>query len=330
VSDAGAAAGGSWRVPPEAAGERIDRALAERLGVPRSRVRRWIELDLVRLDGRPPAKSGEPLRAGAVLDWRAPPAGDDRIAPEPGELVLLHEDADLLVLDKPAGLVVHPGAGRGTGTLAHRLLDRFPELAGVGGPGRPGIVHRLDRGTSGVLLVARTAAAHERLARDFAARRVGKLYLAIVWGTPRARAGEIDAAIGRHPVDRKRMAVRARGRPARTVWRRIGSAGPFGLLEIELLTGRTHQIRVHLRSIGHPIVGDPVYGEPRHLGARGAGAAAAARLLEIERPALHAWRISLRHPRTEEALRFEARPPADLDQLWAAAGGAPLPSLLSG
>jgi 23S rRNA pseudouridine1911/1915/1917 synthase len=312
-------------VPPESAGERLDRALAARLEIPRSRAQRWIEQGRVRLDGRLPAKSGEPLRVGASVEWEPPPAVDERLRPEPGELRLLHEDADLLALDKPAGLVVHPGAGRPEGTLAHRLIARYPELAGVGGPGRPGIVHRLDRGTSGLMLVARTAAAYEQLSRDFAARRVDKRYLGIVWGAPRAGAGEIEAPIGRHPVHRQRMAVRPRGRAARTGWRRLAVAGPAALLALELFTGRTHQIRVHLRPIGHPLLGDPVYGEPRH---RAASGAAAAVLAELARPALHAWRIELDHPRTGERLRLEAPVPEDLARLWSALGGAPRAAVL--
>jgi 23S rRNA pseudouridine1911/1915/1917 synthase len=317
----GAAVPGVWIVPPESAGERLDRALAQRLAMPRSRAQRWIEQGRVRLDGRLPAKSGEPLRAGASVAWEPPPAADARIVPAAGELAILHEDADLIALDKPPGLVVHPGAGRSEGTLVHRLLERFPELAGVGGPGRPGIVHRLDRGTSGVLVVARNAEAYERLSRAFAARQIDKRYLAVVWGAPREPAGEIDSPIGRHPTDRKKMAVRPRGRAARTGWRRLAAAGPAALLELELFTGRTHQIRVHLRSLGHPLVGDPVYGEPRHRGLRGPLAAA---LAGFPRPALHAWRIGLDHPRTGARLRLEAPVPGDLAELWSALGGGPI------
>ena len=157
-----------------------------------------------------------------------------------------------MVIDKPSGLSVHPGAGRPSGTLAHRLLARYPEMAEVGGPGRPGIVHRLDKDTTGVLVAARTPAAYQRLSADFAARRVAKTYLAIVHGVPRAPAGDIAAAIGRHPTRRREMAVRPAGRPARTRWRRLATGPGVALLELDLETGRTHQIRVHLKSIGSP------------------------------------------------------------------------------
>jgi 23S rRNA pseudouridine1911/1915/1917 synthase len=309
---------GRIAVPADWEGQRLDRALATHLDVPRSRVQAWIRAGRVRLGGRPAAKAGETLRAGIELAWDPPELIDERIVPEAGDLAVLFEDADLVALDKPAGIVVHPGAGRRTGTLAHRLLDRYPELAGVGGPGRPGIVHRLDRGTSGAMLVARNAATHARLTRMFAARRVDKRYLAIVWGTPRGERGEMDAPIGRHPRDRKRMAAVRSGREARTGWTRLASAGPVSLLEFRLFTGRTHQIRVHARTAGHPLVGDETYGEPRWRHLKGPAAAA---LAAFPRPALHAWTLTLEHPTTGEPLRIEAPVPADLRDLWRAVGG---------
>jgi len=318
-----AAAGrGSWKVPAGRAAERLDRALAEHLGAPRNQVQRWIAGGRVRVDGRAASRASEPLRSGARIEWDAPPPSDDRIEPEAGELTILHADDDLVVLDKPAELVVHPGAGRRTGTLAHRLLARFPELRGVGGPGRPGIVHRLDRGTSGVLAVARNAAAYAALSRAFASRQVDKRYLAIAWGTPKQASGTVEAPIGRHPVDRKRMAIRQKGRPARTDWRLVAAAGPVSLLDLTLHTGRTHQIRVHLRHLGHPLVGDPVYGEPRERGLRGP----AARVLgAFPRPALHARSLELPHPRSGLRLRVSAPPPADLEELWRELSGETIP-----
>jgi 23S rRNA pseudouridine1911/1915/1917 synthase len=312
------------RVPDAWARARLDRVLAAHLGVPRSQVQSWIRSGLVRLDGEPVGKAGTSLRPGQLIAWEEPPARELRVVAERGELCVLHEDAHLIALDKPAGLVVHPGAGRAGGTLVHRLLARYPELAGVGGPGRPGIVHRLDQGTTGVLVVARDAATYHRLVRAFAARRVDKRYLAIAWGAPRERAGEVEAPVGRHPRERKRMAVVASGRPARTGWRRLAAAGPVCLLELRLWTGRTHQIRVHLRHLGHPLVGDPVYGEARWRALSGSVARA---LAEFPRPALHAWRLALDHPADGSPLALEAPVPADLIRLWSAATGTAFPAL---
>jgi 23S rRNA pseudouridine1911/1915/1917 synthase len=312
---------GRLEVPPALAGVRLDRALAAHLDLPRNQIQAWIRAGAVQLDGAPARKPSELLRAGAELAWTPPPAADVGLVPEPGELAVLHEDAALIALDKPAGLVVHPGAGRRSGTLVHRLLARYPELAGVGGPGRPGIVHRLDRGTSGVMLVARTAASYRELVRAFAERAVDKRYLALVWGAPARPAGSIEEPIGRHRRERQRMTVSATGKPAHTGWRRIAVAGPLALLEFRLYTGRTHQIRVHARHLGHPLVGDPVYGGGRSA-AGAAGRAAAA----LDRPALHAWRLRLRHPVTGAPLALEAPVPADLRALWHAASGAAWPS----
>lgn len=309
-------------VPPEWSGERVDRALAGHLDLPRSRVASWIRAGRVTVAGAAVEKAGATLRAGEVLTWEPPPAVDERVRPEAGELVLLHEDPDVLAIDKPPGLVVHPGAGRRTGTLVHHLVAAYPELAGVGGPGRPGIVHRLDAGTSGVMLVARNAAAHTRLARAFAGREVDKRYLAIVWGTPKAAEGVVEAPIGRHPRERQRMAVVAAGRPAKTGWRRVAGRGPVSLVEFVLHTGRTHQIRVHARHLGHPLVGDPVYGEARW---RALPAARARPLVKFARPALHAWKIAFAHPRTGERLEIVAPPPADFVDLWRAVTGEELP-----
>ncbi|MCM2270329.1 MAG: RluA family pseudouridine synthase [Thermoanaerobaculia bacterium] len=320
----GAGATGEWRVGDDEAGGRLDRALASRLAVPRNQVQAWIAAGRVTVGGKPAGRPGVALRAGDLVAWSAPPAADDRIEPEAGPLAVTWSDDDLLVLDKPADLVVHPGAGRRSGTLVHRLLAAYPELAGVGGPGRPGIVHRLDRGTTGCLVVARTRFAYEALTRSFAERDVDKRYLAIVWGRPRAAAGTISAPIGRHPHDRQRMAVRERGRPAETRWRTRAAAGPVALLELELITGRTHQIRVHAKHFGHPLVGDAVYGEERHHGVRGPTRRV---LAEFPRPALHAWKLSFPHPRDGRRVSCVAPLPADLAALWSAATGADVPEL---
>ena len=311
----------SWTVEPETAGERLDRHVATRLDAPRNQVQRWIAEGLVRVNGRQ-AKPSAVLAAGDRVACAPPAPKEDRVLPEPGDLRVLHEDAELVVIDKPAGLAVHPGAGRATGTLAHRLLDRYPEMAGVGGPGRPGIVHRLDQGTSGALVVARTPAAYARLSRAFAAREVEKRYLAVAYGAPSPRSGVIEAPIGRHPQRRQEMAVRAGGRPARTGYRTLAAAAGISLLEMDLATGRTHQIRVHLKSIGHPLVGDPVYGEARW---KGLPRAVQASLRDFPRPALHAWRLAFRHPETGERLAFEAPVPEDLRGLWETVTGERVP-----
>jgi len=300
------------RVPADAAGERLDRFLADRLDVPRNQLQRWIDEGRVHVEGGA-AKPSRRLSADEQIEWEAPaPAGDERISPEAGDLAVLYEDDALIAIDKPPGLTVHPGAGRPTGTLVHRLLTRYPEIAGVGGPGRPGIVHRLDRGTSGLMVVARTPAAYHRLARAFAAREVDKRYLAICHGVVRAPQ-EIDAPIGRHPTRRQEMTVRTGGRPARSRLRPLATTANASLVEIELLTGRTHQVRVHLKSLNHPLVGDPVYGEARWKAATGPSRAA---LRDFPRPALHAWRLSFTHPISEKRVELESPTPSDLRALW--------------
>lgn len=312
-----------WEVPATAAGNRLDRYLAEHLDEPRNQIQSWIADGRVEVDGRA-ARASHTLRGGERVECRPPPPPlDDRLEPEPGELSVLYEDPHLAVIDKPPGLVVHPGAGIDRGTLVHRLLHRYPEIAGVGGPGRPGIVHRLDRDTSGVMVIARSVAAYRSLSAAFAERRVDKRYLAVVWGRP-PRRGEVDAPIGRHPQRRREMTVRRGGRPARTVLRTLATAPPVALVELDLLTGRTHQIRVHLKSVGHPLVGDPVYGERRWKAVLGA---ARRPLRRFPRPALHAWRLVFPHPDGGEPSAHEAPVPADLVELWRDAGGGDWPPL---
>ncbi len=312
---------GTWCVGAGEVGTRLDRAVASHLDLPRNQIQEWIRTGHLTLNGLPSPKPGQALRTGDRIAWDPPAREESRVLPEAGELALLFCDDDLIVLDKPAGLTVHPGAGQSTGTLAHRLLDRFPEIAGVGGPGRPGIVHRLDKGTSGAMVVARTAAAYRALTADFASRRVGKRYLAIVHGTPRSPQGTIEAPIGRHASERKRMTVRSDGRPAITRYRTLASAAGLALLELELLTGRTHQIRVHLKHLRHPIVGDATYGEARH---RELASSPGRTVRSFPRPALHSWRLAFEHPRTRGEMRFEAPLADDMLALWfALAGSAP-------
>jgi 23S rRNA pseudouridine1911/1915/1917 synthase len=221
------------------------------------------------------------------------------------------EDERLLVLDKPAGLVVHPGAGTKSGTLVNALLHHVRDLSGIGGVLRPGIVHRLDRGTSGLLVVAKDDEAHRALARQFAGRSVEKEYLALVVGVPTRRSGSIELPIGRHPVHRKRMAVREGGRSARSDYTVIEVLDESALVRVRIHTGRTHQIRVHLASLGHPVAGDAVYGGARPAANRRDAVRDA--LAALARPALHAARLAFAHPGSGSPMAFESPLPADIE-----------------
>ena len=312
------------KVPPEASGVRLDSFLAQRLDLPRNQIQQWIRAGQVQVDGES-AKASYSLSAGERVDFTPLDRRlDEGMEPEAGELDILYQDIDLVVLNKPAELTVHPGAGRATGTLAHRLLLHFPETAKVGGAGRPGIVHRLDKDTTGVLVVARTARAYQALTTAFAERRVQKLYIAMVYGQPKETSGTIDLPIGRHPNRRKEMTTRPGGRAARTDFERIASGNGISLLDIDLATGRTHQIRVHLKALGHPLIGDPLYGEARW---KGFARETRRPLQEFSRPALHAWRLQFTHPVSQQPMRFEAPIPADLKSLWKATTGRELPEL---
>ncbi len=248
-----------------ARGARLDAFVAESLQeVSRTRAARLIRDGQVRVNGQVVAPSRR-LRDGDIVDGELP-AVEAELAPEPGPLVRLLTTDGFVAVDKPAGMVMHPGAGANRGTLAHRVLAHYPELVGVGHPRRPGIVHRLDKDTSGVVVIARTRAMYARLATAFEQREVRKRYLLIALGIPDPPRGRIDAPIGRHPTHRTRMAVARRGRPAVTNYRVLDSSGGRALVEASPVTGRTHQIRVHLAAIGHPITGDATYGGP--VGAR--------------------------------------------------------------
>jgi 23S rRNA pseudouridine1911/1915/1917 synthase len=280
------------------AGRRVDRVAAERLpDLSRSRIQHLIANDLVTLNGRP-VRASQPVHPGDHLEVVIPPPASSELLPEEIPLQVVYEDADVVVIDKPAGLVVHPAAGHPSGTLVNALLARYPDLA-VGGTLRPGIVHRLDRFTSGLIVVARHDAAHQSLLAQQKQRTMVKAYLVLVDGHMPAREGVIEAPIGRHPHQRKQMAVVAAGRPARTAYCVVEELGPYSLVEARLETGRTHQIRVHFTHSGHPVLGDPTYG-------RRAG------VLGLTRQFLHAYRLGFHLPSSGEFREFESPLPPDL------------------
>jgi 23S rRNA pseudouridine1911/1915/1917 synthase len=299
-------------IPDEAEGTRLDVYLASVLaGRSRSQIQRLIKDGHVRLDGRP-AKANHAVKCGQRVEVDLPEAAEAAVTAEDLPLAIVYQDTDLVVVDKPAGMVVHPAAGHGSGTLVNALLHHITDLSGIGGEKRPGIVHRLDRGTSGLMVVAKHDAAHESLARQFHDREVEKEYIALAWGLVQQRK-RINAAIGRDPRNRTRMSTRA-GRARSAVTRVTWSRDLKGvtLLRVAIATGRTHQIRVHLSAIGHPIVGDALYGGvhrrvPHPLRA----------VTKLTRPFLHAERMAFTHPRTNERLEFTAPLPADLEAVVA-------------
>lgn len=293
-------------VPGALDGVRVDKAVALIAGLSRSAVDALIERGGVRVDGRRVRSRNTPLQSGQWLEIDADSRSVPTLESDPSvEFAVVHEDADLIVVDKPAGLVVHPGPGHRNGTLVHGLLARFPEIAGVGSdPERPGIVHRLDRGTSGLMVVARTDDAYRSLVDLLAGRQVTRTYRALVVGSVEARSGVVDAPIGRSSSSPLRMAVSLRGREARTryqVEERFTRPCPATLLTVTLETGRTHQIRVHLSAIGHPVVGDDLYGGSTRLPAR-----------TLRRPFLHAQQLAFVHPRTGALVEWRSELPEDL------------------
>jgi 23S rRNA pseudouridine1911/1915/1917 synthase len=281
----------------DAAGERLDVFIARRLpSLTRSRVQRLIASGDVLLEGAR-ARAGQRLEAGQRVSVRVPAATDGDVTPEAIPLDVIYEDADILAVNKPAGMTMHPAPGHARGTLVNAVLAHARDLSGVGGVLRPGIVHRLDRDTSGVVLVAKDDAAHHALARQLKDRTVEKVYLALVEGTPRPAEGAIDAPVARDPRNRQRMAVVEGGRAALTAYRVVERLRGASLVEARPQTGRTHQIRVHFAAIGHPIVGDRLYGKPSPI---------------VGRQFLHAARITFAHPRTGERITLEAPLPGDL------------------
>ncbi len=284
--------------PKQVARLRLDRFLASQLsGHSRARLQRLIRARFVRLNGQA-ARPRDLVHAGDVIELTEPPLEKIDNQPEHIPLEILFEDDDLIVISKPAGLVVHPGAAHREHTLVNALLHHCPALSGIGGKERPGIVHRLDKETSGCLVIAKNDQAHRGLATQFAARSVEKIYLALVAGKLRKTAGVIEERIGRHPVDRQRMSVTSsRGRAAKTEYRVVRSSDKMSLVECQLHTGRTHQIRVHLHHLGHPVLGDKVYA-PKSA-------------KDYPRQMLHAWKLGFQHPCTGEWKKFEAPLPED-------------------
>ena len=294
---------------------RVDVFLAAHLpGCSRSFASQLLSSGQFKINGKD-AKPGHRLKIGDIVAGSIPAPRPCGYQPEPIPLQILHEDAHILVVDKPPGLVVHPAPGHYSGTLVNGLLHHCPDLGGIGAELRPGIVHRLDKDTSGALVVAKTSAALENLAGQFKNRTVRKDYLALVHGGMAAASGTIRLPIGRHPVDRKRMSTRSRrSREAETAWRVVRHWASCSLLELNLKTGRTHQIRVHCAAIGRPIVGDPVYGRRK---ACGGSPEVQAMLGSVRRQMLHAWRLEIVHPHTGEPMRFESPLPEDMKELIA-------------
>jgi 23S rRNA pseudouridine1911/1915/1917 synthase len=306
-------------VPFDATPDRLDRFLAVAFPeLSRSQIKRLIDEGAVTLDGAD-AKAALKLRGGEKISVTLPEPAPVETAPEPIPLSILYEDAALIVIDKPAGLVVHPAPGHPGGTLVNALLHHCDDLGGIGGELRPGIVHRLDKDTSGVMVASKNDAAHLNLARQFKRHSIRRRYRALVHGLVKQAEGTVDQEIGRHPVHRKKMSVQCRrGRRAVTHWRVLSryDRDRLSLLELSLETGRTHQIRVHLSALGHPVVGDPLYGNPRLV--RALEDARLEKLIRsLNRQFLHAWLLGFEHPGTGEYLEFQAPMPAELQTILA-------------
>jgi 23S rRNA pseudouridine1911/1915/1917 synthase len=278
----------------------------------RSRAKGLIEDGDAIVDGKP-VRASHRLRSGEKVSLRKPPPVPSEIVPEEIPLSILYEDEAVIVVDKPAGMVVHPAAGNYSGTLVNALQYHCRNLSGIGGVMRPGIVHRLDKGTSGLVVAAKSDEAHRHLAEQFKKRLVSKHYTALVHGNLREDEGVVDAPVGRHPVERKKMSTASRrGKAALTRWKVLERFGGFTLLEAKIETGRTHQIRVHLSALGHPVVGDSVYGGSKRTVEAPAMRAV---LKKLTRQALHAGRLSFAHPVTGEKMSFVSPLPEDMAEV---------------
>lgn len=282
-------------------GDRLDRYLSQQLpNLSRSRIQQLIEQGNVQLNSKVCTSKKTTVKAGDRIFLGIPEAEPLELQPEDIPLDILYEDDSLLIINKPAGLVVHPAPGHQDGTLVNAILAHCPNLPGIGGVQRPGIVHRLDKDTTGAIAIAKTELAHQHLQAQLKAKTARREYLGVVYGSPKTESGIIDFPIGRHPVDRKKMAVvpvEQGGRPAVTHWKVKERLGNYTLMHFQLETGRTHQIRVHSTHIGHPIVGDPVYSSGRSVG------------VNLPGQALHAWRLKVQHPVSGEWIEVTAPPP---------------------
>lgn len=319
MSDASAHARGSLRVDEEGEGIRVDLFLAERVeGVSRSTIQKLIREGQVLLEGAV-CKASTPVKEGQEVSWPVD-AGlrEVEIIPEPVALEVLFEDDDVLVVNKPPGLVVHPAPGHWHGTLVHGLLHRWPSWKAPGGELRPGIVHRLDKDTSGLMVIARSLRAYDSLREQFAAHTTSRAYVALVWGELAGDEGEVDRPIGRDPRSRQKMAVVAEGgRPAFSRWEVLTRFDSLTLLRVGLRTGRTHQVRVHMASLGHPVFGDPVYGGVAYAGRLAPRDRTRAQqwMKDLGRFALHAFHLGFDHPLDGERLVFEAPVPEDMEKV---------------
>ncbi len=288
-------------------GERLDRYLSQELpDISRSRIQQLIEQDNVCLNGKVCTSKKISVKVGDRITLEIPVPEPLQLQAEDIPLDILYEDDQLLIINKAAGLVVHPAPGHPDGTLVNALLAHCPNLPGIGGVQRPGIVHRLDKDTTGAIAIAKTELAHQNLQAQLKAKTARREYLGVVYGAPKTEKGIIDLPIGRHPVDRKKMAIVSLdkgGRIAITHWRIQERLGNYTLMHFQLETGRTHQIRVHSTQIGHPIVGDPIYGSGRSIG------------VNLSGQALHAWRLMLQHPVTQELIQVTATPPPEFTKL---------------
>jgi 23S rRNA pseudouridine1911/1915/1917 synthase len=300
------------------AGWRLDRALAAAVPtLSRERLKALVRSGALEADGKPVRDPATKIRGGEHFTLSVPEPEPAHNAPQDIPLAIVFEDEHLLVIDKPAGLVVHPAAGNREGTLVNALLHHCAgSLSGIGGVARPGIVHRIDKDTSGLLVVAKTDVAHEGLAKQFSAHSIERRYLAIVNGLPKTAGGTIDAPLARSAHDRKKIAIvaGARGKHAVTHWKRVKALKGAALIECRLETGRTHQVRVHLTSIGHPLLGDPVYGRGKSVHRQ------LLNQLDFHRQALHAAGLGFTHPVTKARLSFDSALPSDMQELFTALG----------